>query len=62
VIGKPPPPLATNARLARPGDGDCTICGRPIGRGARVATLPDDTEAHLPCIAAAASRPARNPR
>ena len=51
-----PPPLASGARPGRPGDGDCTACGQPIGRGERVATLPDGSPAHVRCVAAAGER------
>ncbi len=49
-----PPPLASAARPGRHGDGDCPACGQQIGRGERVATLPDGSVAHVPCIAATA--------
>jgi hypothetical protein len=49
---RPPPPLATGARTGHPDDGDCAMCGLALGRGDRVATLPDGSTAHLPRIAA----------
>jgi hypothetical protein len=46
-----PEPLATGARSAGYREGDCAICGHQLGRGHRVADLPDNSPAHISCIA-----------
>lgn len=58
MLRPPPPPLATDARTAHQDEGYCCpICAAPIGHGARVATRPDGSVAHVPCIGAWALRP-----
>jgi len=47
-----PPPLATGARSAGYHEGNCALCDHQVGRGQRIATMPDDRSAHISCIGA----------
>jgi len=51
------PPLATGARPAGHGEANCAICAHRLGPGQRIADLPDNSPAHISCIATAAAPP-----